>query len=282
MDAVALRNSAQFGMHALRNFGSPPVVSPPLPPPAIEGDGTPEAIWQAWSLFRQVPEVSSDDLCPASARLVVLAPHPDDEILACGGLLAQHVESGGEALVLAATHGEASHCGIDAFKRIDVAALGRLRCSESAEGLRRLLHRVCPAWRLGLPDGRLKSNRHALLAALLGHVRPGDVVTTTWRSDAHPDHDACGDAARDACALLGCKLLEAPVWMWHWSSPGDKRVPWHRLVKLALPPDLVLRKQYALYAHASQLSPRGPQTGPVLGAQILQRLVRPHEYFFSP
>ncbi len=252
---------------------------PPAAAPAIEGDGTPEAIWNAWSFLHKVPSLAAAELCPAGARLVVLAPHPDDEIIACGGLLARHLEAGGEALLLAATQGEASHRDA-APGGYAPATLARLRVRESAEGLRRLLHAPCPAWRLALPDGELTRQGAKLARALADHLQPGDVVVTTWRHDAHPDHDTCGEIAREVCARRGCRLLEAPVWMWHWSSPGDKRVPWTRLVRLALPPDLVLRKQYALAAHASQLTPRGPQAGPVLGAHMLQRVGRSHEYFF--
>lgn len=248
--------------------------------PVIEGSGTPEAIWRAWSTLAHAPAVSSAALCPASARLVVLAPHPDDEILACGGLLALHAAAGGRAVVVAASNGEASHRSANVRDESAEQELGAMRSAESAEGLRRLLHGGCATYRLGLPDGALAQNRLALTAALVKLLRAGDVLATTWRQDAHPDHEACGAAAKDAAALTGCRLLEAPVWMWHWSEPGDARVPWHRLVGLALPPDLVLRKQYALAAHASQLAERGSDDGPVLGAEIVRRVARDREYFF--
>jgi LmbE family N-acetylglucosaminyl deacetylase len=250
-------------------------------PPVIDDHGgTPEAIWRAWSTLADVPAVPLRELCPAGSRLVVLAPHPDDEILACGGLLAQHVALGGQAVVMAATDGEASHRPARLRNRAAESKLGALRREESAEGLRRLMRTACATHRLGLPDGALGEQWLALSVALVKNLRPGDVVVTTWQHDAHPDHEACGHAARDACAITGCRLLEAPVWMWHWSEPGDSRVPWHRLAALTLPSDLILRKQYALSAHASQLTPRSAQTGPVLGSEIVHRLARSREYFF--
>src|SRR6185295_14999243 len=38
-------------------------------------------------------------------RLLVLAPHPDDEVIACGGLVAQHIREGRSVRVVVATDG---------------------------------------------------------------------------------------------------------------------------------------------------------------------------------
>src|SRR3954453_22266405 len=38
-------------------------------------------------------------------RLLVLAPHPDDEVIGCGGLVAQHIREGREVRVVVATDG---------------------------------------------------------------------------------------------------------------------------------------------------------------------------------
>ena len=264
--------------HAARSL---PILPATPIAPVIEGNGTPEAIWHAWSALRAVPLWAPARLCSPAARLVVLAPHPDDEILACGGLLALHVGAGGRALVLAASDGEASHRGHGSHHEAPLAAQRR---SESAEGLRRLIktscQTTCEVHRLQLPDGAIAQHVPQLARALTALLQPDDVLVTTWRQDAHPDHDSCGAAAKRAAARVGCRLIEAPVWMWHWSHPADARVPWGRLVAAQIPPDLLLRKQYALTAHASQLTPRSSQTGPVLGPEILLRLAREREYFF--
>src|SRR5438046_7255856 len=38
-------------------------------------------------------------------RLLVLAPHPDDEVIGCGGLVAQHLAEGRSVRVVVATDG---------------------------------------------------------------------------------------------------------------------------------------------------------------------------------
>lgn len=243
----------------------------------IQGAGTPESAWQAW--------LESADFAPREAltgwsaqmRLVVLAPHPDDELLACGGWLARHAAQGGECLVVAVTDGEASHAGSAGWSAPTLAGVRR---TESAEGLRRLGLREGTVARLSLPDGDVAGHTDALAAGLTLLLRPTDWVVSTWRLDGHPDHDATGRTAADVCAAIGCGFAEAPVWMWHWAKPGDPRVPWHRMQGLRVDAQAALRKRAALDAHASQLTARDARTGPVLDAAILARAARGTEYFF--
>ncbi|MDQ6896829.1 MAG: hypothetical protein M3171_09545, partial [Actinomycetota bacterium] len=44
-----------------------------------------------------------------------------------------------------------------------------------------------------------------------------------------------GRAAR-ACAHTGARLVEYPVWMWHWAAPLDPAVSWQRVRRHRLPP----------------------------------------------
>jgi LmbE family N-acetylglucosaminyl deacetylase len=243
----------------------------------IRGDGeTTEAEWAGWLTAWRPPSVTLDELLPAGGRLVVVSPHPDDEVLACGGLVALHARRAGEVAIVAVTDGEASHRG-DAAWPAD--RLARERRVEREAGLARLGVAADAVTRLALPDGEVCSQIAALTCALLQTLRPTDCVVGTWRLDGHPDHDAVGAATAAVCAELGCRLLEAPVWMWHWSAPGDARVPWQRLRALALPEEASTRKADALAEHRTQLAAR-VDAPPVLGPAILARAARDAEYFF--
>ncbi len=243
----------------------------------IQGGGTPESVWLADPEVARAAPVTLDSIVGRDARLVVVAPHPDDEVLSCGGLMALHAQRGGKTLVLAVTDGEASHADSDQWTPAALAAARRL---ESANGLSRLAGAATAVLRLGLPDGQVAALQPELVKRLQPLLHINDVVVVTWQLDGHPDHDAAGAAARTACARVGCKLFEAPVWMWHWSQPGDQRVPWQRLRALGLPPPVVQAKREALAAHHSQLQPRAHAEGPVLGAHIVERAGRHAEYFF--
>ena len=247
----------------------------------IDGEATSGVAWHCWLARLRCHELSLENWLPAHARLVIVAPHPDDEILACGGLIATHLTQGGRVLIVAVTDGEASHDGLPSVNRDDLACLRR---SERWLGLRLLGFAKPAVLALALKDGLVQQQKQGLFERLTALLRPTDVVVSTWENDGHPDHDATGEVARRASAAIGCAYLAAPVWMWHWATPGDTRVPWLRLRGLPLNAADGSRKQAALAAHRSQLSPRrtdhGGELGAVLGAAIVERAAWRTEYYF--
>lgn len=242
----------------------------------IHGDGTGEPVWHRWLAHLRCHELSSADWLPLGARLVVVAPHPDDEVLGCGGLIATHTAQGGEVLLVGVTDGEASHDGAPSSRREFLACIRR---NEQWQGLRLLGLPRPQVLNLALGDGQVRLQGDLLLEKLMALLRPGDVVVSTWEHDGHPDHDATGEMARRASAAIGCAYLAAPVWMWHWATPGDDRVPWLRLRGLPLTADASAQKTAALAAHRSQLGPRSEQLGAVLDPAIVARAAWRTEYF---
>lgn len=242
----------------------------------IEGRGTSEGSWRRSSRLAAVPFVRVEELVPSTRRLVVVAPHPDDEILGVGGLLAMCAPSV-RTMLVAVTDGEASHPGSALWSPSE---LGAVRRRESADGLR-ILGSTTEAARLGVPDGDVRAHEVELVRELVALLRPTDLVCTTWRWDGHPDHEATGRAAASACRTVGAALLEYPVWMWHWAS-RDAELPWSRAVRVELSAAAAARKALALQAHVSQLS-HDPTTrrGPIVAPWAAERLLRPFELFFQ-
>src|SRR5690606_40284082 len=60
----------------------------------IPGQGTAESDWQQCSWLWPQPPPPAQKLFGSARRLVVVAPHPDDEVLGCGGLMRLAVEAG--------------------------------------------------------------------------------------------------------------------------------------------------------------------------------------------
>jgi LmbE family N-acetylglucosaminyl deacetylase len=207
---------------------------------------------------------------PANRTLIV-APHPDDEALAAGGLIVRQRQRGVPVLVVAVTDGEAAYPGWDA------SLLARLRRGEQATALAVLGVDAGSLVRLGLPDGQV-ADHEALLAARLHELaRPGDVMVVPWRHDRHPDHEASGRAAWRAAIGRGCTLLESLFWAHHQAPPGSGQV--RGLVSLALTEDETRARAEAVSAHRSQIARDD-------GSSILQpehtgHLVWPVEYYVS-
>ncbi|MEJ7687747.1 MAG: PIG-L family deacetylase [Variovorax sp.] len=254
------------------------VVNAMRPQRAIEGEGTTESEWAAWPGLARLPVIAHDALVPPGARAVVVAPHPDDEVLSVGGLLAQLARTATPVQLIAVTDGTASHRGSSTWP---AERLARERPRESREALRRLGMAHAPL-RLGLPDGGLARLRAELADRLSGLLDRSDVVFTTWRQDGHPDHEATGDACASAALRTGARLIEVPVWAWHWAAPGDARLPWQRAFRLPLDCDAASRKRGAVQAYISQLHPDASTgAGPILRGTTVARAARPYEVFFT-
>jgi LmbE family N-acetylglucosaminyl deacetylase len=231
----------------------------------IDRPGTQEYAWDAWPELRQLPEVYPR-VWPG---VVVVAAHPDDEVLGVGGTMAILAAAGVRVRLVAITDGEGSH------PDADPAAVARTRAAESAAALDLLGASGIEVTRLGFPDTGLADREEELAAVLCEQLEGFGMCLAPWEADAHADHEAAGRAAWRAGRLAGAQVLTYPIWMWHWAKPDDHRVPWHRACQVWLPAEVAARKRAAI--DASQLSDRGPDTGPVLPAGIVAHFTRAEE-----
>lgn len=91
-------------------------------------------------------------------RVLVIAPHPDDELLALGGTIAQLTRDGQQVLVVFLTNGDANQAAKKLFtlnplrRAEDYRALGYWRQKEAAAALRILGVPVTSILFLGYPD----------------------------------------------------------------------------------------------------------------------------------
>ncbi|MCO7514027.1 PIG-L family deacetylase [Pseudomonas guariconensis] len=237
--------------------------------------GTPWSAWQHSAHLARASWISPDQLCPPGRRLVLVAPHPDDEVLMAGGLLAGFHGREQDLLLISVSDGEASHPGSAHWTE---HRLRRQRPLESRHALQHLeldLNQL--QWhRLNLKDGAVARDEAFLVNHLGQALKPGDLLLTTWRGDGHADHEAVGRAAAQAARARQAQLAEVPVWAWHWAQPDDPRLPWPRAHRLQLDETRLARKRLAIAAHASQLAPDQGRP-PVLPSSLLECLLQPFE-----
>jgi len=246
----------------------------------IVGQGTSLQQWQGSRRLAELPAIDILDLVPLGSRAVIIAPHPDDEVLGCGGIMQLLADAGRPLQLISVTDGSASHPG---SQRWTVERLSVVRPQESAEALRRLglpMHSL--KWlRGGFTDTQVAAQETELSEFIGGYLHASDVVFTTWRQDGHSDHEAVGRASVEAARRVGATCHELPVWTWHWATPEDASVPWDRARKIILSPTHIARKRHAAHAFASQLEgDRDVGLGPVLAPYVLDRLLQPFEVVF--
>ncbi|MCY0389059.1 PIG-L family deacetylase [Robbsia sp. Bb-Pol-6] len=261
----------------------------------IAGEGTTEQAWRAWPGLAALAGIAATELVPPGRRAVILAPHPDDELLGTGGLIGSLLslpaaEAAADVLVVAVTDGTGSHPDSPLWP---AGRLAQVRPAETRDALRILRDGVAPCRadetpgralrvvRAGLPDGGVAAHEEALCHFLRGQLRADDVLFATWRFDGHPDHEAVGRAGARAAAESGATLIEVPVWAWHWATPGDPRLPWDRARRLLLSSSVTQAKRRAVQAYPSQLV-KDASTGapPILPPHVLARVLREFEVFF--
>ena len=97
----------------------------------------------------------------ADTRLLVIAPHPDDEMLAAGGLIQHVVDARGAVLVIYLTDGDGYPEGVQAREHVavptadDYRDFGKRRQHEAREALEALKLGGSTYRFLGFPDGGL-------------------------------------------------------------------------------------------------------------------------------
>jgi len=230
--------------------------------------------WEARLSHERLGPVSLRDV----RRLVVVAPHPDDEVLGAGGLIQRALSEGVSVTIVAVTDGEASHPHSNIARSMD---LGNVRRRESQKALRRLGWDRPAVTYLGLPDSDVAGHRRELDDALESLLLPGDLCVGPWRYDGHPDHDLCGESVVRATRHVGAHSLGYLVWAWHWAEPEGTDIPFDRCVRLDMGRRTRYRKRWSTQAFRSQIKQLGPDVNEqaVLPRAIMRRFWGPFEIF---
>lgn len=219
--------------------------------------------------------------------VLVIAPHPDDEALGCGGLIAALGERGADVAVVFVTDGGASHPRSRDWPR---ARLADLRAEEASAALTALGISSALRLHLGLPDADIVRGspdwqraveRTAQLAA---DLRPA-VVLAPWRRDPHRDH-------RDSHALtvealqradIRPRLLEYPIWLDELEAEDARPRPGEAVALAVDVSRWRKRKRAAVAAHRSQLGlvVDDDPSGFVLSDATIRRLTDGDEVYFE-
>lgn len=127
---------------------------------------------------------------PAAKKVLVLAAHPDDETLGCGGTILRHKKAGAEVNVLALTDGGRVHY----TGREDIRLVRKKEAQAAGEILR-----IDKIQFLDIPDMELQKNIRQASAEVFSFIdkyRP-DLVYAPSPVDFHPDHRAVSGLAME-------------------------------------------------------------------------------------
>ena len=139
--------------------------------------------------------------------VLVIAAHPDDAELFCGGTILSHVAQGKKVAVLDLTRGELGSRGTVETRTSE---------ANKAAGILGLSFRE----NLGFADGFFQNDREHQLQIVrkIREHRPELILTNAVR-DRHPDHGKAAQLVVDACFLSGLIKVET-----EWG--GKMQEPW--------------------------------------------------------
>ena len=117
-----------------------------------------------------------------SERILVIAPHPDDEVLGCGGVIARHSARGDRVQVVVVSRGAP-----DIFPPEEVEETrSELAAAHQLLGVENVHFLDFPAPRLDTMAGHILADR---LTRLVREIQPQTVYAPHW-GDLHSDHKA--------------------------------------------------------------------------------------------
>lgn len=201
---------------------------------------------------------------------LIIAPHPDDETLGCGGLIALKRERGATVHVVVLTDG--GDASVRRGEALDALAVLGVAASEVTF--------------LGGVDGSLGSLTGAVRAGIVAQLASVVVahgateVFLPHRADVHSDHEAAYQFTQEALTQAGVAAAQwqYAIWLLWWKPFLFINLPPGHIAharRLAI--DTVWnKKQQAIAHHPSQL------TESILPGAFLRRFSAPYELFFGP
>lgn len=200
--------------------------------------------------------------------LLVLAPHPDDAEICCGGLILQLTSVGRRVVIADMTRGEKGSFGTPQQRQAEC---------EEATAVMKVTRRL----NLELPDTALRDDDETVrrVVEVLRAERP-TVLAAPLEHDVHPDHAATGRVARRAWFLAGLKNAFTDAGK-AWRPRHLLRYPLHDPVEPTFCVDITTvadRKLQAVRCYASQI---GGAAGVRTGLDPLQRAEARDRYFGS-
>jgi LmbE family N-acetylglucosaminyl deacetylase len=217
--------------------------------------------------------------------VVVVAPHPVDESLACGGLIAEARTEGRPTQVVIVSDGTGSHPASKTYPK------NRLRNLREKEAKRAVSELGLDPYRdvvfLRLPDRFVPSEGPGAEKAICDMIDCINAVEAralfvSWRHDPHCDHQASYWIARVVQQRVReLRLYEYTV----WGSALPPATPVERsaeVFRIRIDPHQ-LKKRRAIAAHRSQTTNliRDDPHGFRLSASDLARFDLPYEFFFE-
>lgn len=213
---------------------------------------------------------------PLSDNTVIVAPHPDDEVIGCAGLIQTLVERGIPPHVIILSGGEGSHRGCCDISEGRITAERRHLALEAARVLdipESHIHF------LDFPDDHISKDDSETekLVGLMNMLAP-KTVFIPHSGEVMPDHIHAAEIVRHLMKNEKVSIFEYCVWMWYynvWNFVG------RNAYTLKIPHAMHQRKLQAIEQYTIPLAPCGKPWSGVLPQPFLKAAQWNRELYFK-
>lgn len=210
----------------------------------------------AWAALVNQAFTLDEQVLEGLSPLLILAPHPDDETLGCGGLIATATKLGLRPRVAYLTDGEGSHTGSPSWPPERIAERRR------QEALNALYILGVPqddvlflGWPDAAPHPRGRDDYATSLRSLTAWADAFSAwsVWAPWRAEQHCDHVAANVLAADLVAGLNRDVVSMEYLVWGWADPDLAHRHGAEGVWGLMCVDEIERRRQALSCHQTQM-----------------------------
>lgn len=208
-----------------------------------------------------------------NGTIVIIAPHPDDEIMGCGGLIQRLTSQGKEIHVVIMTGGEGSHKGCCHISPEQLSSKRRKLAEyiDSGLGIKHIHF-------LHYPDGGISQQHHEtnVLQSLLDQVHPSCAFVPHW-GEGWPDHVHAAEIVKSLLPSQ-VEIYEYCVWLWYYNV---WRLDWKHARVLRMSPQEHQKKKQAINDYVTPKAPCGKPWSGVLPKLLLHAVSSQNELFFK-
>lgn len=213
---------------------------------------------------------------PLSEKTIIIAPHPDDEVMGCAGLIQALLERGTPPHIIIMTGGGGAHRCCCAISEDDIVIARRELTLKSAKIL-------------GMPESHIHTLNYIddsiakdfpeteMLKELLNKLSPKTVYVPHW-GEIMPDHIRTTEIVKELMKDTKGAIYEYCVWMWYYNvwNLDNKNA-----YVLKLSPAMHKRKLRAIDQYITPLAPCGKPWSGVLPKVFLKAARWNKELYFK-
>lgn len=208
-------------------------------------------------------------------KAIIVAPHPDDEVIGCGGLISRLVAEGNAPHIIVMTGGEGSHRGCCNVSGVEIKSARRMLTRDALSILGVPIENI---HELNYPDGGISSEHPQTekLKMLIDEIKPDSVFVPHW-GEGWPDHVKTAEIVK-SIVPDGTTIYEYCVWMWYYNV--WRGLDWKNAAALRMTPEEHILKLRAMDAYTKPLAPCGNPWSGVLPPLFLKAHQANTELYF--